>query len=87
MSCLKSNFKIYIKINIKIAPTCFFVVTPSPGSVLYELAKVTAGKIVHYKLVTHNILEIGVYVFLLFNRTTLQVFVTYLIGALYVHPL
>ena len=24
---------------------------------------------------------------ILFNRTTLQVFVTYLIGALYVHPL
>jgi len=26
-------------------------------------------------------------VFFLFNRTTLQVFVTYLTGALYVHPL
>ena len=26
-------------------------------------------------------------IFFLFNRTTLQVFVTYLIGALYVHPL
>ena len=30
--------------------------------------------------------EIGVYLFL-FNRTTLQGFVTYLTGALYVHPL
>jgi len=35
----------------------------------------------------HNTLEIGVYVFFLFNRTTLQGFVTYLTGALYVHPL
>jgi len=35
----------------------------------------------------HNTLEIAVYVFFLFNRTTLQVFVTYLTGALYVHPL
>ena len=39
------------------------------------------------QLVTHNTLEIAVYVFFLFNRTTLQVFVTYLTGALYVHPL
>jgi len=35
----------------------------------------------------HNTLEIGVYVFFLFNRTTLQVFVTYLTGALYVRSL
>ena len=34
-----------------------------------------------WQLVIHNTLEIGVYVFFLFNRTTLQVFVTYLIGA------
>jgi len=39
------------------------------------------------KLLIHNTLEIGVYVFFLFNRTTLQVFVTNLKGALYVHPL
>jgi len=32
-------------------------------------------------------IETGVYVFFLFNRTTLHVFVTYLISALYVHPL
>ena len=32
-------------------------------------------------------LEIAVYVFFLFNRTTLQVLFTYLTGALYVHPL
>ena len=38
------------------------------------------------QLVIHNTLEIAVHVFL-FNRTTLQVFVTYLTGALYVHPL
>jgi hypothetical protein len=37
--------------------------------------------------VIHNTLEIAVYVFLLFNITTLQVFVTYLTGALYVQPL
>ena len=36
------------------------------------------------KLVIHNTLEIGLYVFFLFNRTKLEVFVTYLIGALYV---
>jgi len=40
-----------------------------------------------YNNLSHNKLEIGVYVFFLFNRTTLQVFVTYLTGALYVHPL
>ena len=37
--------------------------------------------------VMQNTLEIGVYVFFLFNRTTLPVFVTYLKDALYVHPL
>jgi hypothetical protein len=39
------------------------------------------------QLVIHNTLEKGVYVFFLFNRTTLQIFVTYLTGALYVHYL
>ena len=34
---LKNNIKIYIKI----APTCFGAVTPSSGSALYVLAKVT----------------------------------------------
>jgi len=34
----------------------------------------------------HNTLEKG-NVYFLFNRTKLQVFVTYLIGALYVNPL
>ena len=38
------------------------------------------------KPVVQNTPEIGVYVFL-FNRTTLQIFVTYLTGALYVYPL
>jgi hypothetical protein len=42
---LKSNFKIYIKINIKTAPTYFDAVTPSSGSVLLVLAKVTVVKI------------------------------------------
>jgi len=35
--CLKNNIKIYIKI----APTCFGVVTPSSGSSLSVLAKAT----------------------------------------------
>ena len=35
MNCLKNNIKIYIKIFIKAAPTCFGVtVTPSSGSAL-----------------------------------------------------
>jgi hypothetical protein len=37
---LKNNFKIYIKIDIKTAPTCFGAGTPSSGSALFELAKV-----------------------------------------------
>jgi hypothetical protein len=45
VNCVKSNFKIYIKIDIKTAPTCFGAVTPSPGSALFELAKVTVVKI------------------------------------------
>jgi len=43
--CLKNNFKIYIKIGIKIAPTCFGAVTPSSGSALLVLAKLTVVKI------------------------------------------
>ena len=45
MKCLKNNFKIYIKINIKTAATCFSAVTQSPGSALLVLAKVTVVKI------------------------------------------
>jgi len=41
--CLKN-----IKIYIKIAPTCFCAVTPSSGSALFVLAKVTLVKIVSY---------------------------------------
>jgi hypothetical protein len=41
VKCLKNNFKIYIKIDIKTAPTCFAAITPSSGSALFELAKVT----------------------------------------------
>jgi hypothetical protein len=44
---LKNNFKIYIKIDIKTAPACLGAVTPSSGSVLFELAKVTVVKTVH----------------------------------------
>jgi len=52
-NCLKNNFKIlkfYIKIYIKTAPTCFGAVTPSSGSALYELAKVTVVKIVNQNI-------------------------------------
>jgi hypothetical protein len=41
---LKNSIKIYIEI----APTCFGAVTPSSGSVLSVLAKVTVVKIVNY---------------------------------------
>ena len=44
---LKTILKIYIKINIKTAPTCFGAVTPSSGSALIMLAKVTVVEIVH----------------------------------------
>ena len=42
--CLKNDIKIYIKT----APTCFGAVTPSSGSALFVLAKVTVVKIVSY---------------------------------------
>jgi len=48
VSCLKNNIKIYIKIYIKTAATCFGAVTPSSGSALFEHAKVTVVKIVNY---------------------------------------
>ena len=40
-----NNFKMYIKIHIKTAPTRFGAVTPSSGSALLVLAKVTVVKI------------------------------------------
>jgi hypothetical protein len=48
VNCLKNNFKTYIKINIKTSPTCFGAVTPSSGSALLVLAKVTVVKIASY---------------------------------------
>jgi hypothetical protein len=45
VNCFQNNFKIYIKINIKTAPTCFGAVTPSLGCALLVLAKVTVVKI------------------------------------------
>jgi hypothetical protein len=45
MNCLKYNFKIYIKIDIKTAPTRVVAVTPSSGSALLVLAKVTVVKV------------------------------------------
>jgi hypothetical protein len=44
VNCPKNNFKIYIKT----APTCFGAVTPSSGSALLVLAKVTVVKITNY---------------------------------------
>ena len=44
MNFLKNNIKMYIKINIKTTPTCFGVFTPSSGSALFVLAKVTVVK-------------------------------------------
>jgi hypothetical protein len=48
VNCLRNNFKIYIKIDIKTAPTGFGAVTPSSGSALLELAKVTVVKVANY---------------------------------------
>jgi hypothetical protein len=45
VDCLKNNFKIYVKIYIKTALTCFGAVTPSSGSALLMLAEVTVVKI------------------------------------------
>jgi hypothetical protein len=45
VNCPKNNFKIYIKIDIKTALTCFGAVTPSSESALLVLAKVTVVKI------------------------------------------
>jgi hypothetical protein len=45
VNCLKNSFKNYIKIDIKTAPTCFVAVTPTSGSALLMLAKVTVVKI------------------------------------------
>jgi hypothetical protein len=42
VNCLQTNFKIYIKIDIKTAPTYFGAVIPSSGSALLVLAKVIA---------------------------------------------
>ena len=42
-ACIKNNIKIYIKT----APTCFGAITPSSGSALFVLAKVTVVKIVN----------------------------------------
>jgi len=41
VNCLKNNFKT----DIKTALTCFGVVTPSSGSTLFVLAKVTVVKL------------------------------------------
>ena len=48
VNCLKNNFKIDIKIDIKIVPTCLGVVTPSSGIALFELAEVKVVKRINY---------------------------------------
>jgi len=46
VNCLKNKFNIHIEIYIKTAPTCFgAAVTPSSGSALLVLSKVTVVKI------------------------------------------
>ena len=45
VNCLKNNFKIDIKNDIKTSSTCFGAVTSSSGSALLVLAKVTVVKI------------------------------------------
>jgi hypothetical protein len=44
-NCLKNNFKIHVKIDIRPAPTCFGAITPSSGSALFDLAKAAFVKI------------------------------------------
>ena len=44
VNCLKNSFKIYIKIDIKTAPTTFGAVALSSRSALLVLAKVTVVK-------------------------------------------
>jgi hypothetical protein len=44
LNCLKNNFKFYIKIDIKTAPTCFDAITVIRER-LFGLAKVTVVKI------------------------------------------
>jgi hypothetical protein len=45
VNCLKNNFKIHIKIDVKTAPTCFGAIIPSSGNALLVLAKFTVVKI------------------------------------------
>jgi hypothetical protein len=45
VNCFKNSFKIYAKIYIKTAATCFGAVTPLSGSALFEFAEVTVDKI------------------------------------------
>jgi hypothetical protein len=46
VNCLKNNFKIHIKIDIKTAPTCFGAITIIRERII-ELAKVTVVKIIN----------------------------------------
>jgi hypothetical protein len=48
VNCFKNSFKMYIKIYVHTAPTCFGAVTPSSGSALLMLANVTVVKIANY---------------------------------------
>jgi hypothetical protein len=43
VNCVKNNFKIYIKIDMKRAATCLGAVTPSSGRVLLILATTIAS--------------------------------------------
>ena len=68
MNFLKINFKIYIKIDIKTAPTCFGAVTPSSGSALVVIAKDTVVKIANLDTRVGTLIVATIYLQLIQNR-------------------
>jgi hypothetical protein len=61
VNCLKNSFKIYIKIDIKTAPTCFSAVTPSSGSTLLVFAKDTVCVVMWLYIWSHISTHTGVF--------------------------
>ena len=55
VNCLKKYFEIYIIINTKRSLTCFGAVTPSSGSALFVLDKVTLVKIAFFEVSHPNV--------------------------------
>jgi hypothetical protein len=54
VNCLKNNFTIYIKIDIKTAVTCFGVVTASSGGAIFVLAKARVLLLTQYSAFIHT---------------------------------